>query len=79
MHHLLLIKTIIFGGKAGSFELRTTCRDGAVVAVRKLSCFVLVKLGAKGCPRRGTVHSALRTSHRDDASYARFLVNLSKL
>ena len=33
MHHLLLIKTIILGGTAGSFELRTICRDGAVVAV----------------------------------------------
>ena len=33
MHHLLLIKTVIWGGTAGSFELRTTCRDGAVVAV----------------------------------------------
>ena len=38
-----------------------------------------VKLGAKGCPTGGTIHSDLRTSHRDDASYARFLVNLSKL
>ena len=39
----------------------------------------IVKLGAKGCPRRGTVHSNLQTTRRDDASYARFLVNLSKL
>ena len=31
--------------------------------------------GAKGCPGRGTVHSNLRATHRDDASYARFLVN----
>ena len=36
-------------------------------------------LAAKGCPRRGTVHSDPRTAHRDDASYARFLVNISKL
>ena len=39
----------------------------------------LLKLGAKGCPTGGTIHSDLRTSHRDDASYVRFLVNLSKL
>ena len=31
-----------------------------------------VKLGAKGCPRRGTIHSDLRTSQRDEASYARY-------
>ena len=30
----------------------------------------LMELGAKGCPRRGTVHSGLRTARRDEPSYA---------
>ena len=31
-----------------------------------------VELGAKGCTRRGTINSGLRTAHRDEASYARY-------
>ena len=32
----------------------------------------LMELGAKGCPRRGTIHSGLRTARRDEASYAHY-------
>ena len=39
----------------------------------------LMKIGGKGSPGGAASSFELRTAHRDDASYARFLVILSKL
>ena len=68
-------------GRGGTihFNPRTADRNGAAGGDSMKIVKQLVKLGAKGCPRRGTIDSDPRTAHRDDASYARFLVNLSKL
>ena len=67
------------GERTIHFNPRTADRNGAAGGDSMKIVKQLVKLGAKGCPRRGTIDSDPRTAHRDDASYARFLVNLSKL